>query len=475
MLSFHKVALLFFASYALAGDGLPRYDAMKRQPGHGLILDSRAEKQERAVNVELLQDNLLGNEVQLLAEDVVHSAHTHKVEVSGLVPGRGRKYAAAVPIAKGEEIVSISIDDVMSIETAKTGRINMLVEANDHLPPAVVLALHLLEEKFKGVDSHWHDFIAYLPSKLHSTLFASDENTELMEGSHVGRLTETRRQAIADFFAALESPLTSNVVDPPFFTPAQFTLKNFQWAMVAVWAHSILIPKEGNNTSNEPFDAVLVPIVSTLSPCDDCENHITVEDGYLSLVATAPLAVGDEIQLSLGANSMALYMLNHGFVPKAPSPHDVVQIGLQVESSDPLLVFKNEILHMMNMTMDMVYAPAYGASTLAPSMLQSIRAKVLTTNELKAYKRVLEKQVVSIRNEHAVCRALVQSIKALLGQYARSPAQVDAGLADPNIASVTRDILRAVQVEQTILKTTHDLVLAHWSRLLTDDSLLPRD
>ena len=74
-----------------------------------------------------------------------------------------------------------------------------------------------------------------------------------------------------------------------------------------------------------------------------------------------------------------------------------------------------------------------------------------------------------------LCAALVKSIKAMLGQYARSPAKVDAALADPSLTTYTRDLLRTIQVEQSILKTTHDLVLAHWSRLLTDESLLPRD
>ncbi|RHY88177.1 hypothetical protein DYB35_006410 [Aphanomyces astaci] len=402
MLPLRKITLLLLSSFVLAGDGIPRFDSIKRAvPGHGLILESHGAKSQpdRIVNVELLHEDGHDPAFHLLQDDdVVHSSHSHKVELSGMAPGRGGRYVAASPIAAGEEILSIPMGNVMSAQSAKEGRIHLLVDANPHLPPAVVLALHLLEEKHKGPSSKWHSFISTLPKTFHSTIFLSD--------------------AIADFYDALESPLTSNIVDPPFFTPAQFTLKSFQWAMAAVWAHSILVPKlqvdSAVGKDADQFDAVLVPVVSTLTPCDDCDNRIQVEDGYFTLIASQALAQGDEVQFHLGTNSMALYMLNHGFAPATPSSADAVAVGIQVEPSDPLLVFKNQILAMMNTTMDVSYAPAYGISTdtILTSMLPSMRAKR------------------------------------------------------------TKDLLRTLQVEQAILVTTEQAIQHHWLQLLVDDSLL---
>ncbi|RQM19948.1 hypothetical protein B5M09_008109 [Aphanomyces astaci] len=402
MLPLRKITLLLLSTFVLAGDGIPRFDSIKRAvPGHGLILESHVAKShpDRIVNVEMLHEDGHGPAFHLLQDDdVVHSSHSHKVELSGMAPGRGGRYVAASPIAAGEEILSIPMDNVMSAQSAKEGRIHLLVDANPHLPPAVVLALHLLEEKHKGPSSKWHSFISTLPKTLHSTIFLSD--------------------AIADFYDALESPLTSNIVDPPFFTPAQFTLKSFQWAMAAVWAHSILVPKLQVDPAEDAdqFDAVLVPVVSTLTPCHDCDNRIQVEAGHFTLIASQALAQGDEVQFHLGTNSMALYMLNHGFAPATPSSADAVAVGIQVEPSDPLLLFKNQILAMMNTTMDVSYAPAYGMSTdtILASMLPSMRAKT----------------------------------------------------------EQTKDLLRTLQVEQEILITTEQAIQHHWLQLLVDDSLL---
>ncbi|RHY28772.1 hypothetical protein DYB32_005718 [Aphanomyces invadans] len=283
-------------------------------------------------------------------------------------------------------------------------------------------------------------------------------------------------------------------------------------------AHTILVPKLAVDASarladdSDLFDAVLVPIVSTLTPCDDCDNVVHVQDGYVTLVASQPLAAGDEVwlvyrmmctitwvhlaqvQFHLGANSLAVYMLNHGFAPSKPSPLDVVAIGLQVEASDPLLVFKNQILAMMNTTMDESYTPAYGTArdTILSSMLPSMRAKVLAANEMDRVQRVLDGDIVSyvgtasnlsfwphmsksttrLRNEHAVCRALYQTVQTMLRQFATPPDQVDQAVRRNDLPPRTKDLLRTVQVEQHVLLATQDAIRFHWDQLLVDDSIL---
>ncbi|KAF0690495.1 Aste57867_18120 [Aphanomyces stellatus] len=485
MLPLRKIALFLLTGFVFAGKGISSFDSVKRNPGHGLILDGKPAKQAipaKVMDVELTQDEIPGSGLRIRSDDIVQSSHSHKVEPTTTMEGRGKRYAAAVPISKGDEILSIPMDKILSVETATTGRIHTLVKANPHLPSAVVLALHLLEEKFKGTSSKWHSFIASLPRSYHGTLFLSDDEAELMQGSHLARLTDTRRQAIEEFFEALESPLTSpDVMDPPFFTPTQFTLKNFQLAMAAVWTHTILLPKSipddataDDASPSDPFEAVLVPIVSTLAPCDDCVNDIRVEDGFFVMRATHSYAAGDEVQLHFGDNSMALYMLNHGITPAAPSTLDVVPLGLHVEASDPLLMFKTHILTLMNTTMETTYALAYGVDPLTSSsnFLPSLRAKVLVSAELEHVQRILDGGIVSLRNEHAVCRALLQTVLAMLAQYATNARDVESALKDPTLPASTRHLMRALHVEQAVLSALHAAVTSHWATLLADDSLL---
>jgi hypothetical protein len=48
------------------------------------------------------------------------------------------------------------------------------MEASPDLPDAVVLALHLLEEKFKGLDSPWFTMIQGLPTTLTAGVHLSE-------------------------------------------------------------------------------------------------------------------------------------------------------------------------------------------------------------------------------------------------------------------------------------------------------------
>ncbi|KDO25250.1 hypothetical protein SPRG_09498 [Saprolegnia parasitica CBS 223.65] len=403
-------------------------------------------------------------------DDVVHSIrHLHNIRPEGHASGRGPAYVAARNISKGDTIVSLPLASAMSAKTAAEGRIQALLLANPDLPNAVVLALHVLEEKFKGADSKWFSFLRALPKTLHGTIYLPNDEIDLIEGSQLHRLTQARLEAVSTFYDALHGPLTSNAMDPPLFRELDFTLESFKWALSIVWAHAILVPKSQADPAD--MEALLVPMVSTMGHSATVRNHFDVnhDTQTFAMVATQHFGVGDPVVINLGDNSMTLYMLNYGFCGD-PSPFDMLPMAIQVEASDPLLKFKTSILEMVNSTMETPYELRLDAP-LPPSMLQSMRIKVMTSPEIGAYEAAVRMERIGLRNEYALSKALLRTTGAMLDAYAYPLDEMRRVLR--TLEGRSRDLARTVIHEQEILTATMAAVREHWHGLLLDAAFVP--
>ncbi len=92
-------------------------------------------------------------------------------------------------------------------------------------------------------------------------------------------------------------------------TASEFSLSSFTWALSIVWGHTLVLPKNREHASREDNDSsniepVLVPKVSSLSPCKndgnkiaDCENRfeINAEEGMFKMVATKSYRVHEPV------------------------------------------------------------------------------------------------------------------------------------------------------------------------------------
>ncbi|OQR86804.1 hypothetical protein ACHHYP_09928 [Achlya hypogyna] len=412
-------------------------------------------------------------------DDIIHSiGHLNNLKAKGSTFGRGPSYVAARNVSAGDPVLRLPMSSVMSARTAAAGRIQVLLDVNPDLPNAVVLALHVLEEKFKGPDSKWFSFIHSLPMTLHGTIYLPEDEIDLIEGSQLYRLTHARLNAVSQYFDALHGPVTSNAVDPPLFNVDEFTLEAFKWAMSIVWAHAILIPKD------DDVEALLVPFVSTLAHGPGIQNHFDINfdtQTFTMLTATA-LQPGDPVRINLGDSSMALYMLNYGFCGE-PSPLDNVPLTIQVEEKDPLRAFKTSILAMVNTTMEAPYVLEFDPA-LPPNVVQSMRIKVLelatvklivpqvmTSSEIGQYEAAINHERISLRNEFAWCRALTHTCAAMLDAYAYPLDEMKRMV--PGLQGRQRDLARVVIHEQEILVRAKDAVATHWHGLLADESFVP--
>ncbi|DBA05344.1 TPA: hypothetical protein N0F65_007506 [Lagenidium giganteum] len=402
-----------------------------------------------------------------------------KVSPRGFQFGRGVAYATTTKVARGDVLFTVPLEQTMTLESAKRGRIRLLLDANPDLPPAIGLALHLLEEKCLGSRSRFVDYIDSLPSTagINSTIFYTEDELEILAGSQLERMTKGRKEAIANFHEVLLRPLTSKeAVDPPLFARGEFTLDSFRWALGIVWSRAFQL-------SVDERDIVLAPILDTISACLDptgCEklNRIEVNHEAKALViyATKDYRAREQVFLDLGEKSSSILMLNHGIARPVPSPsRDSMDLAIMLDSQDPLVTVKDYLLRSVNMTLNDSYVLRYDSPALDLKMVKSLKVKLMKGEEIEHHDEILTAKrskdaIISLRNEFVFTRAISSSCQNLLSQY---PASVDEdkqvlrSRVFPIAGEKEENMLRAVVIEKEILQQTLDSVMQGWTDLLT--------
>lgn len=394
--------------------------------------------------------------------------------------GRGVAYSTLSTIRAGSPLFSLDLARVMSLSSAARGRIRLLLEVNPDLPPAIALALHLLEESFLGARSNFSALIDQLPSASNSTVFFGSHDLETLHGSQLQRHTLVRQQALESYYDALLGPATTNALDPPLFSKDEFSRENFRWAMGVVWGHSFQI---GHRES----DLVLAPILDTIGLCLDEQeyacpaNNVVVDEDNHQLVvyATTAYDAGQEVRMSAGDKSSLLLMLNHGVSRRRPARTlDKMDVSIFLDSSDRLLDVK-QFLHqsMLNASINGTYALEFGVRELDTDMTVSLKLKLLTGAEMTRHMDLMTpptedstgKRIVSLRNELAFTRAVVTTCRNLLAQYPtrlEEDEQKLAALGESATQTRAGHVLRALVVEKMTLQHTIDVAMREWSDLV---------
>ncbi|TYZ63977.1 hypothetical protein PybrP1_000545 [[Pythium] brassicae (nom. inval.)] len=430
-------------------------------------------------------------EVDSDARVTTGDSQPHKIVPGAFNFGRGVGYVAAERVRAGEPLFALPMHRVMSLESAARGRIGALLRANPELPPAIALALHLLEERALGARSNFSAIVDTLPTTtaaLNSTLFYSREQLAMLEGSQLLRVVASRATALDHYYRALVEPLTTLVVDPPLFAPHEFTLASFRWALGVVWSHAFPIGLSER-------DIVLAPVLSTIAVCSDsaqcpAKNRLELPPHSQRLVVRAgrEYAAGEEVELFIGDKSSTLLMANHGFARAKPSSTlDQVDIAIVVDTADPLADVKAFLLRSQNMSMNDTHALRLSDPLEFPAdMVTSLKIKLLTGGELRRYKDLLgpvknpkepyteTRHIVGLRNEFAFTRALLQTCSNLLAQYRTTLEQDELALNDLHrgdraLASREAQILRTLVLEKRILHATMARAQEQWAALVLSD------
>lgn len=378
----------------------------------------------------------------------------------------GKTYVANKDILKDEPVLSIPRELIISVHSAKSGRTAIMREVNKDLPEYVVLALHILEERMLEQASKWYPFIDHLLAKtLKSSIFFSEDDLSYLKGSQLYHTTNTRIDAMRNMFNALVEPITSDAVKPPLFTHGQFTEKNFKWALASVWAHSIEI----QNFHTGQVEIMLIPIIDSLHHDTHANTKIRMdsEGKNVILFAQKDIPSGSQLYINTGTIDMNTFMATRGYVPD-DSEVQVLPINIGLNEDDALYDVKALIHEKLNTTMQSSYFLKLG-QPVSDEIIRSMRIKLLQGAEVERLKYALSNQVVSIRNEYAVHRSILQTCATTLTQYPTSIEDDKIRLEEKDLTESVRDSIRAIINDKRILKETEIWVRNQWTALLDDN------
>ncbi|KAK6158748.1 hypothetical protein DH2020_006062 [Rehmannia glutinosa] len=214
----------------------------------------------------------------------------------------------------------------------------------DNLPPEITsllgdevsnvakVALLILHEKRLGHNSEWAPYISRLPQpeELHSTIFWSDEELEMIRPSALYEETLSQKTQIQKEFFAVKSAFDQ--------FPDQcldVTFQEFSYAYGLVTSRAW---ESSRGVSMIPFADFL--------------NHDGTSDAYVlsneskkhsEVIADNDFAPGDEVLIRYGKFSNATLLLDFGFTVSCNS-YDQVRVELNVPQHDRLYKQKMELL-----------------------------------------------------------------------------------------------------------------------------------
>ncbi|KAK3409032.1 hypothetical protein EUGRSUZ_J01148 [Eucalyptus grandis] len=247
----------------------------------------------------------------------------------------GRSLFASKSIRAGDSIlkvpfnVEISPDDLLpEIRSCKVGNV-------------AKLAAIVLKEQKMGQDSEWAPYIRCLPQpeEMHSTVFWSDEELEMIKESSVYQRTIDRKVGMEREFSVLRHALDCHLPE----VSKDMKFEDFMHACALVESRAW--------ESSKGYS--LVPFADFLNH-DGLAKAVLLRDEqkqFSEVIADHNYAPGEQVLISYGKLSNAVLLLDFGFT----IPHNIydeVQIQFNVPLQDPLYEMKLYLLqrHCLQIT-----------------------------------------------------------------------------------------------------------------------------
>ena len=149
-----------------------------------------------------------------------------------------RGMRARKKILKGEVILSVPMNITFSAENALKTEIGDIVESL-HLDQYVAMALMLLHERKKGAASAFFPYVCKIPATFETTLFWPLDQLDAATGGNYSNLylqTLRMRSYLLKTYNRLMPLLFRR--HPDRFAPATHGLRDFAWAMTAVFSRN---------------------------------------------------------------------------------------------------------------------------------------------------------------------------------------------------------------------------------------------
>ncbi|XP_047967684.1 ribulose-1,5 bisphosphate carboxylase/oxygenase large subunit N-methyltransferase, chloroplastic [Salvia hispanica] len=241
----------------------------------------------------------------------------------------GRALCAAKDIQSGDCLLKVPYSVQLAPDNLPPGIACLL---GDEVGDVAKVALLILYEKHLGKKSEWAPYISRLPlpEDMHSSVFWSDEELEMIRLTALYEETLKQKKQIEKDFLAVK------LVSANFPARLQnITLQDFTYAYGLVTSRAWVSSR----------GVSMIPFADFLNHDGTSDSYVLSDEGrqHSEVIADRDFAPGDEVLIRYGKFSNATLLLDFGFTVSC-NRYDQVRVELNVPQHDALYTQKLEIL-----------------------------------------------------------------------------------------------------------------------------------
>ncbi|XWW98461.1 hypothetical protein V2A60_006461 [Cordyceps javanica] len=343
-------------------------------------------------------------------------------------PNTGRGVKALRSFKEGERILTIPSACLWTVKKADSDPLlgPVLRSAQPPLSVEDTLALYLLfvRSRTSGYEGQRHH-ISAMPQSYSASIFFSDEELQVCQGSSLYTLTTQLEQRVRDDYRNLLVQLLSQHQE--LFPLDQCTLDDYKWALCSIWSRAM------------DFAISETSSVRLLAPLADMLNHsIDVKQchaydptsGDLTILAAKDYQVGDQVFIYYGSVPNNRLLRLYGFV-LPDNPSDSYDLVLQTSPMAPLYEQKERLWALAGLetpcTIALTMADPLPKDVLRYLRIQRLDESTITDMTLQLVNGKDGK--VNDENETQILQFLIRSIGDLLEGFSIPLGKLEAQLA----------------------------------------------
>ncbi|PFH56075.1 hypothetical protein XA68_17116 [Ophiocordyceps unilateralis] len=343
-------------------------------------------------------------------------------------PVTGRGVKALRSFKEGDCILTIPSACLWKVEGARADPLlgPVLRSARPPLSVEDTLAVYLLfvKSRTSGYEGRRHH-IAAIPQSYSASIFFTDDELRVCEGSSLFTLTSQLEQRVQDDYRRLHVRLLSQHRD--LFPPDHFTMEDYKWALCSVWSRAMDFAV--SETTSVRLVAPLADMLNHSLDAKQCHAY-DPKSGDLSILAAKDYQVGDQIFISYGSVPNNRLLRLYGFV-LPDNPNDSYDLVLQTSPMAPLYEQKERLWALAGLgstcTISLTPKVPLPNSVLRYLRIQRLDESNITDMTLQLVNGTDGK--ISDENEMQVLQFLVDSIDILLESFVIPLEKLEAKLA----------------------------------------------
>lgn len=319
-------------------------------------------------------------------------------------------------------LLEISIAAVMSPNSANAHSgplVQSLLSVN--ASNTLLLTAHVMVERRKP-DSFFKEYLATLPEKFDLPFLWSPEELEELRGTKLMQSVLVQKQAAEEEFKMLSPVLEQHAAELPEGVNSN---ELYLWALGAVLSRSFMV------AVGETPVPILIPGADIFNvDVEGAALDLEAEDSVVRVQSQQGYKAGDQIFLGAGKQGNVNLMAMQGFALPY-NPNDSVNLYVSLPKNDPFTEMRRSIMSYAGINPEMGYPIGRGGK-LDQSLLQALRISTLQPSEFDKYKMVTaEDTYVSLENEMAAFRQVINACQQFLASFATTGEEDDKLLMDP--------------------------------------------